>query len=44
MAIYNDDALNAIKDYSKIEDYRDLCNEELTFILEERKYMNSSNA
>ena len=44
MAIYNDDALNVIKDYSKIEDYKDLCNEELTFILEERKYMNSSNA
>jgi HEAT repeat protein len=44
MAIYNDDALNVIKDYSKIEDYKDFCEEELTFILEERKYMNSSNA
>ena len=42
--MFPDDALNIIKDYSKIDDYKDLCNEELTFILEERKYMNSSNA
>ena len=43
MAIYNDNALNFIKEYSKIEDYKNFCNEELAFILEERKYITTYN-
>ena len=41
MAIYYDDALNALKYYSEIEEYKDFCNEELVYISEEREYLKS---
>lgn len=42
MAIYYDDALNAIRLYSELEEYKDFCSEELIYITEERKYLKSS--